>query len=214
MREAEGLCFSDADGGEPWAASTRSSRTHVVGTAIIAGGAVLAGGALAMPDSSAAGRPSLARDVDVLNFLLVLEYLQASFYVEARTRAKLRGELLEFANVVHAHEQEHVAFLKRMLGRYARRKPRFDFRDTTAVPKKFAATAALLEETAVAAYNGQGTNLTKGALANATEVVSVEARHAAWIRDIIGESPAPRAADPPKTAVQVTALLRRNQFLK
>ena len=48
-----------------------------------------------------------------------------------------------------------------------------------------------LEETAVAAYNGQATNLTPEALATAARIASVEARHASWARGIAGEAPAP-----------------------
>ena len=47
----------------------------------------------------------------------------------------------------------------------------------------------MLEDTAVAAYNGQAANHeTKPTLKAAATIVSVEARHAAWIRDIVGEA--------------------------
>jgi hypothetical protein len=72
----------------------------------------------------------------------------------------------------------------------------------------------LLENTGVAAYNGQAANLTKKALAAAAEIVSVEGRHAAWISDLAGVDPAPRAADPGASATAVASIIRRTGFLK
>ena len=56
---------------------------------------------------------------------------------------------------------------------------------------------------AVAGYNGQATNLTSGALAVAATIVSVEARHASWVRALAGEVAAPEPVDKPITAEQV-----------
>lgn len=52
---------------------------------------------------------------------------------------------------------------------------------------EFRATSIALEDTGVAVYNVQGPNLTKPTLAVAGMIVSVEARHAAWIRRITGK---------------------------
>ena len=70
-----------------------------------------------------------------------------------------------------------------------------------------------LEDVAVAAYNGQAANLTKGALRAAARIVSVDARHAAWIRSIVGESPAAQAVDAPLSAEQATARLEETGFI-
>ena len=53
-----------------------------------------------------------------------------------------------------------------------------------------------LEDLAVATYNGQAVNLTPASLKAAARIVSVEARHAAWIRSIVGEVPATRGDGP------------------
>jgi hypothetical protein len=45
-------------------------------------------------------------------------------------------------------------------------------------------------------------------------LVSVEARQAAWIRDIAHSSPAPRAADPARRADAILADLRERGFLR
>jgi hypothetical protein len=60
----------------------------------------------------------------------------------------------------------------------------------------------------VAAINGQVTNLTPERLLQACGIASVEARHAAWIRDIGKASPADSAADVGLDADAVTDVLR------
>ena len=72
----------------------------------------------------------------------------------------------------------------------------------------------MLEDTAVAAYNGQAANLTKPVLQAAATIVSVEARHAAWIRDIVGEPASPQAADTPATEQQVRQAVAKTGFVK
>ena len=71
-----------------------------------------------------------------------------------------------------------------------------------------------LEDLGVAAYNGQARLSAPGALAAAARIVSVEARHAAWIRDLTGKNPAPSPVDLPKAAAAVTAALNRTHFVK
>ena len=150
-------------------------------------GAVVAGGAFA------GGMPAIARgatlpqsDVDILNFALVLEELESAFYADARrNRGAIKGELLRFAQVVGNHEFTHVKFLRGILGTKAVAKPRFDFKGTTQDAAKFAATADVLEQTGVHAYLGQVPNIkAKAVLLGAGRILPVEARHAAWIRDI------------------------------
>ena len=114
-----------------------------------------------------------------------------AFYQEALDRGALRGEIEGYAQAVLDQEREHLAFVKKALGSKAGEPPRFTFGPATQDPDEFAATAAELEDLAVAAYNGQATNVSKPTLEAAATVVSVEARHAAWIRSIAGEPPAP-----------------------
>jgi hypothetical protein len=171
----------------------------------------VATGALARLASSA---PSPAQDARILNLVLLLEYVEAAFYAEAREKGALRGELRQFANVVGAHEAQHVAFLKHALGREARKPPRLAFGTATTDADAFVRAAITLEDTSVAAYNGQATNLTPGALGAAARIVSVEARHAAWIRAIAGKVPAADATDAPLTAAQVLAALRKTGFVR
>jgi hypothetical protein len=138
----------------------------------------------------------------------VLERLQAAFYSEALARASLTGELREFAEIVGEHERQHVEFIENALGDAAGPPPRLDLRAATRDARAFGTTARMLEDAGVAAYNGQAANLTKETLGPAAEIVSVEGRHAAWIRDILGLDPAPRAADP---GAESTAIVRQLQ---
>jgi hypothetical protein len=195
--------------------STQSSREQFVRRALVAGGAVTAGGAVlgALP-RLASSAPSPAQDVRVLNLVLLLEYVESAFYAEARDRGALGGELREYVRVVGAHEQQHLAALKGALGNKARKEPRLRFGKATTDPDAFVAAAINLEDTSVAAYNGQATNLTKPTLAVAAKIVSVEARHAAWIRAIAGKSPAADATDPSLTQAQVVAALQKTGFLR
>ena len=115
--------------------------------------------------------------------------------------------------MVAGHERAHVAYLRKALGGRARARPAFSFGDATRSERRFLETAVLLENLGVAAYNGQAANLTTKALAAAAKIVSVEGRHAAWVSDLAGKEPAPRAADPGASAAAVVGSIRRTGFV-
>jgi Ferritin-like domain len=147
------------------------------------------------------------------DFLLMLEELQDAFYAEARRRGALTGELSQFARIVGAHERRHVAYLRKTLGGRARpRRPQADFGTATSDPDEFVAAATALEDAVVSAFNGQGPNLTRSGLATAARILSVEARHAAWIRAVAEEIPAPVPNDPATTEKQAVRTLARTGF--
>jgi hypothetical protein len=180
-------------------------------------GATVGVGAVAgewLRPQSTVGRASPAQDVEILSFLLVLEEAQAAFYDAALRGGALRGDLLAFARIVAPQEREHAEFLRGKLGGQAGARPKLGFARATSDPGRFSAAAIDLEEATAAAYIGQGANLTRGMVADAARIVAVEARHAAWIRDLAGADPAPRAADPPRSAGDVLGELRRKGFLR
>jgi hypothetical protein len=180
-----------------------SSRSDFFKRAMLVGGAGIAGAVIAgSPRSTDAAQLSQA-DLRALNLILLVEYTEGAFYDEAIRRKKLQGELLDYANAVAAQEKQHLQFVRSALGGRAEDEPSFDFGTRTGNPDAFAAAAGDLEDLAVAAYNGQGTNVSSKTLAAAATIVSVEARHAAWIRSIVGEPPAPEATDTPQSADQV-----------
>jgi rubrerythrin len=189
------------------------SRAAFLRKSVVMGGALAGGGALFGALAGTAHAQS-AGDVAILNFALTLEYLESSFYKEAVAMGALRGDTRRFAQVVASHEATHVRTLKSVLGAQAVAKPRFNFRGTTSDQRSFQATAQTLEETGVRAYLGQAPNIdSDGLLAAAGTILTVEARHAAWIRHIRGESPAPQAFDKPATKRQILRAVKGTGFI-
>jgi rubrerythrin len=197
------------------------TRTAFLKKAGIGLGAVAGSGAVLGALPSVAGAATVpTSDVAILNFALTLEYLEAAFYAEAvANQGVFNGETQNFARIVAAHEAAHVSFLRGALGAKAVAKPKFDFKDTTSDQAKFEATATVLEDTGVQAYLGQvGKIKNKKILAAAGSILPVEARHAAWIRDIRlmkteGTLPAPSAFQGSKTKAQILAAVRGTGFI-
>ena len=191
------------------------SRKDVLRAGLLAGGGAAAGAALlAGLPQGAASKPSKKQDAEILNAVLVLEALQVAFYADALERASLTGELREFAEEVGGQEREHEELVRQALGAAAKDPPEFDFGDATASAKAFRQAAIELEDLVVQAYNAQAPNLTKGTLAAAATIVSVEARHAAWIRDLSGKNPAPFASEPQKSPKAINQALNDTGFIK
>jgi len=188
-------------------------RTALEAGAVALGGIAVGGVVLGEHADPAVSAPSAKQDAEILNFALLLEYLESEFYVQSVAGGALSGELLTFATTVRDHELAHVDYLKQALGGAAIARPAFDFKGTTTDATKFTATAIVLEDTGVAAYNGQGPRLRRKTLPAAASVVSVEARHAAWIRHIAGKRPAPAPLDPAKSRKQVTDAVAATGFI-
>jgi hypothetical protein len=156
----------------------------------------------------ASSAPSAAQDVRVLNFALQLEYLQQALY-EAAKGLEVRPPVSRYLEVVSGHEAEHVGALQAALGDQADESPTFDFGSALQDEDGFVKTAIAIEDLTVSAYNGQAANLRKKALAAAASIVSVDARHAGWIRAVGGKPAAPAPVDRALTAKQVQAALQR-----
>jgi hypothetical protein len=183
-----------------------SSRGRVLAIAVGAvGAAPLVRRFLQAADAVAS--PSKAQDARILQLVLQLEYTQVAFYDEALRDAGLQGELRRFAQTALGHERQHLAAIRKALGSKAGPKPSFDFGRKTKSEAAFQQTAIRLEDIAVSSYNGQATNLTAPTLAAAATIVSVEARHAAWVRAIAGEVAAPDPVDKPMTAKEAVEAL-------
>jgi rubrerythrin len=191
------------------------SRERFLRRLALAGGAALVGGVFVggLPRLGLSA-PSPAQDVQIFNFALLLEHLQAAFYEEAARSDVLDDELRAFVDVVRGHEQRHIEYIRSALGDKAQKAPTFSFGDALRDAQTFAATAVTLEDLGVAAYNGQAANVTRKALAAAAKIVSVDARHAAWIRSIVGMTPASQPTDRPLTGKQVMARVDRLGFVE
>lgn len=170
------------------------------------------------------GRKSKTNDVKILNYALTLEYLEAAFYNQGNAnKAWKDANYQRFAEITGKHENDHVATLKKVLGKAAVKSPMFDFKTAVTDPATFAATAQVLEDTGVSAYAGQvGNVLQKPVLAAAAAIHSVEARHAAWIRFLNGggvpgaaesTAPAPVSFDPAATEKAVLKAVTATGFI-
>jgi hypothetical protein len=175
-------------------------------------GAMTAGavyGATAVgPYVSSALAASGSGDVDILNFALTLEYLEADFYQVKGRAVGLSGEAKSLATLLGDQEAEHVAALTKAIsgaGGTPAKKPKFVFPVTD--QSSFLKLAYVLENTGVGAYNGAGPSLqNKAYLAAAGSIVQVEARHAAAIGLLTGQSVTPNGGfDKPLTKSQVLA---------
>lgn len=189
------------------------TRGQLVTRAAVGAGAVTAVGVLAggLP-RIAASEPSREQDRSILEWLLQVEYVQAAFYDAVERGGALQGEPREFAARVGRQERAHVEALKRALGPGAPERPEFNFGEATSDPDRFVAAAVELEELAVAAYNGQIPNLTRPRVMTAMRIVSVEARHVGWVRDLAGRNPAPQPADRAATPAETRAALQATGF--
>ena len=180
------------------------TRSDVILKGALAAGAVY--GALAVgPYVRRALAASGSGDVGILNFALTLEYLEAKFYEEAKSRVRANGELMSLIDLLAKDEQQHVEALAasvKKLGGKPVAEPKFNFAYNGT--SGFLKLAQTLEDTGVSAYNGAGPMIkSKEVLAAAGGIVQVEARHAAAIRLQNEEEPAPVAFDEPLNEKQV-----------
>ncbi|ASU35435.1 ferritin-like domain-containing protein [Mucilaginibacter xinganensis] len=130
---------------------------------------------------------------DVLNFALTLEYLESYFYNQgAAASGLIPNNNSGYVAEIQSDENQHVAFLKSVLGTAAVSMPAFDLTAGGAFPTvlsnydTFLAVANVFEDTGVRAYKGQAPNLlgNQVVLGAALSIHAVEARHASVIRQI------------------------------
>lgn len=138
--------------------------------------------------------------VDILNYALTLEFLEAKFYNTALATPGLipAGAATGAIQTISNHENQHVTFLKAaimQLGGVPVKEPMFDFsagKGSGNGPFKtvfqsldlFLAVAQTFEDTGIRAYKGRAAEIVGGGayLTAALQIHSVEARHAAHIR--------------------------------
>lgn len=128
-------------------------------------------------------------DTGILNYAYALEQLEAAFYTQVMATPFSGMTAMEttFLTDIRDHEIAHREFFKNALMTNAIPELEVDFSSVTFTSRdSVLATAKAFEDLGVAAYNGAGKLLTSGdLLLIAGKIVSVEARHAALIRDLI-----------------------------
>jgi len=158
-----------------------------------------------------------ANDLEILNYALTLEYLEAEFYTRGVKGGSLSGRALELVTPIRDHEQEHVKVVTQVvkdLGGKPASKPTFQFPAGTFTSKsKFLATASAFEELGVTAYHGQVPRIDDAdVLKSAASIAGVESRHAAIVADLMGGNPFPASFENHKSMGQV--LKAAGQFIK
>jgi hypothetical protein len=128
-------------------------------------------------------------DTGILNYAYALEQLEAAFYTQVIASPYSGGSAAEMLLIkdIRDHEIAHREFFKNALGSAAIQALEPDFSAVTFSSRdSVLATAKAFEDLGVSAYNGAGKLIVKADyLVLAGKIVSVEARHAAYIRDII-----------------------------
>ncbi|MBD1396356.1 ferritin-like domain-containing protein [Pontibacter sp. JH31] len=128
-------------------------------------------------------------DTGILNYAYALEQLEAAFYAEvvAKSLSMFSQAEQQIMQDIKGHEGIHRDFLKAALGTSAIPNLEVNFSAINFNDKNsILTTARTFEDLGVAAYNGAGKLLENaGFLTLAGKIVSVEARHAAVIRDLI-----------------------------
>lgn len=166
------------------------TRRHVLKWSGAAAGIAVAGAVLPNFGISAALAADLGEgDVGVLNYAYALEQLEAAFYtmVIDSPYSGITEEQTAWLTDIRDHEVEHRDFLKKALAEGAIPDLEVDFSAVDFTSRdSVLGTAKVFEDLGVAAYNGAGKLIENvDYLAAAGTIVSVEARHAAAIRDLL-----------------------------
>ncbi len=128
-------------------------------------------------------------DIGILNYAYALEQLEAAFYIKVVSTPymDMSSKEQEYMTAIRDHEVTHREYFKAALGNSAIPGLEVDFSSINFQSRdSVLAAAKAFEDLGVEAYNGAG-YLIKNAdyLTMAGKIVSVEARHAALIRDLI-----------------------------
>ncbi|MBA3289859.1 MAG: ferritin-like domain-containing protein [Actinobacteria bacterium] len=134
-----------------------------------------------------------ADDVDVLNYALTLEFLEAEFYRQGNGKNLLSGKEAQYLETVGADEDAHVAAITdtiNQIGGTPVEAPGVDFADSFDSREKYLTTSHVFENLGVSAYLGAaGFIKDKAILQAAAGIFGVEARHAAVVGNLLGLKP-------------------------
>lgn len=184
------LAFEKSEPAKKDHANKRFSRRGFLNIAGASAGIVLIGSGCSKDDNPMSGGVNLGSgDTGILNYAYALEQLEAAFYIQvinSQYSGMTADERALFTDL-RDHEIAHREFFKAALGQNAIPALEVNFSSVNFGSRdSVLATAKAFEDLGVAAYNGAGPLLTSAdLLAIAGKIVSVEARHAAWVRDRI-----------------------------
>lgn len=147
-------------------------------------------------------------DIDILNYALTLEFLEADFYKRGIDAGILSGREGDLVTPIGDHEAAHVSAISGTvsdLGGEPVQEPKFKYPKGTFDGKDaFLKTASTFEELGVTAYHGQVTRIKSvDILAAAAAIAGTESRHAAILADLTGGNPFPAPVESMKSMEQV-----------
>lgn len=128
-------------------------------------------------------------DVGILNYAYALEQIEAAFYTQVALTpySGITANESALLTDIRDHEVAHREFFKNALGTSAIISLELDFSTVNFSSRDSVLNAAkTFEDLGVSAYNGAGKLIASADyLLLAGKIVSVEARHAAYIRDLL-----------------------------
>lgn len=184
-------------GGKLMAPVTRGTFLKYAGASVAVTGFVLAG--CKDDDDELATVDLGSGDIGILNYAYLLEQLEAAFYVKVLESpySGMAAAETTILTEIRDHELLHRDFFKAAIGSAAIAQATFDFSSINFTDRASVLGAAkTFEDLGVSAYNGAGKLLISADyLLLAGKIVSVEARHASAIRDLISPFTASFAGD-------------------
>jgi rubrerythrin len=182
-----------------------------VGASLVTGGLLEAPTAADAQEILAAAKTG--GDIDILNYALVLEYLELDFYLTGLSRNLLKGRDLELVTTISDHEKSHVAAFTgaiKTLGGTPITRPKFNYPANSWLTRDgLLRNASTLEELGVSAYQGQVPLIQHpDVLAAGAAVAGVESRHASVLATLIGGDPFPSPIEEHRTKAQVMAVVK------
>jgi hypothetical protein len=200
--------------------SREQSRRNFFGSSVKLVGA---GAVAATLGAQTATKPT---DIDLLNYALTLENIEAAFYTQGLTKlaasdfagsatlgalgSGVSGKVVDYLKIIRDDETAHVntiqTVIKSLGGTPVAACPSYNFTYTTA--DDFLKLAVTLEETGVAAYDGAIALVQSADLRTAAaSIATVEARHASYLNLLVGNIPFPNPFDSPKSQADITAAI-------
>lgn len=140
-------------------------------------------------------------DVEIANFALTLEYLEAEFYARAVDAGVLSGDAASVVQNLADHEQQHVDAIIGLLegaGAQPVKKPQFTFpADAFSSQDSILNLAYTFEPVGVGAYLGQAPLIeSPDILAAAGSIAGVEGEHVVSVGNLLGVVPPANMAFP------------------
>ncbi len=161
--------------------------------------------------------PYFKNDIEILNYALTLEHLEAAFYVKVVASNVLTGDEQKTFTIIRDHEVAHVKALVDGItaagGTPVKPRQSYNFGDLS-TRAKILDLANTFESTGVGAYDGVAFEIkNKAYLVVAGQIVQIEARHTATIREIINPNANPVPDTYEKTLRPPTVLAAVMQYL-